>query len=90
MDAQVLGISVDSAAAQRAFSSVLGDIPYPLLADFHPKGQVSQLYGVYSEERGTSVRSVFVIDKEGAVQFKHIYERGLPDPVAILKEVGSL
>ncbi len=86
----MLGISVDSVAVQRAFSATLGNIPYPLLADFHPKGQVSRLYGVFNEERGTSVRSVFVIDKEGVVQFKHIYEQGLPDPAEILKEVESL
>ena len=89
-DAQVLGISVDSVAVQRAFSSTLGNIPYPLLADFHPKGRVSLLYGVYNEERGSSVRSVFVVDKEGVIRFKHIYEQGLPDPGEILKEVESL
>ncbi len=89
-DAQVLGISVDSAAVQRAFCSSFGNVQYPVLADFHPKGQVSELYGVYNEERGTSWRSVFVIDKEGVVRFKHIYESGLPDPAEILKEVETL
>ncbi len=75
---------------QRAFCSSLGNIPYPVLADFHPKGEVSQLYGVYNEERGTSRRSVFIIDKEGVVRFKHVYESGLPDPAEIFKEVETL
>ena len=75
---------------QRAFCSSLGNIPYPVLADFHPKGQISQLYGVYNEERGTSRRTVFIIDKEGVVRFKHIYESGLPDPTEILQEVETL
>ena len=85
-----MGISVDSVAVQRAFSSTLGNISYPLLADFHPKGKVSRLYGVYNEERGVGVRSVFVIDKKGFVQFKRIYAQGLPDPAEILREVESL
>ena len=89
-DAQVLGISVDSAAVQRAFCSSFGNVQYPVLADFHPKGQISELYGVYNEGRGTSRRSVFVIDKEGVVRFKHIYESSLPDPTEILKEVQTL
>ena len=45
-DTQVLGISTDSRPTQIAFASSLGNIPYPVLADFHPKGQVSQLDGM--------------------------------------------
>ncbi len=89
-DTQVLGISVDSRAVQKAFCSSFGGVNYPVLSDFNPHGQVSKLYGVYNEERGTSRRSVFVIDKDGVVRFKHVYERGLPDPEEILKEVESL
>ena len=89
-DAQVLGISVDSAATQRAFCSSLGGIPYPVLADFHPKGAVAQLYGIYNEERGTDRRAVIIIDKEGLVRFKQVYDRGLPKAEDILAEVEKL
>ena len=89
-DAQVLGISVDSAPVQRTFCSSLGNIPYPVLADFHPKGHVAQLFGVYNEERGNSRRSVIIIDKDGVVRFKQVYERGLPNPEEILAEVEKL
>ena len=41
-DTQVLGISTDAAPTQKAFSSSIGGVPYPLLGDFHPKGQVAQ------------------------------------------------
>jgi len=38
-DAQVVGISVDSIPSHVAFAKSLGGIQkYPLLADFHPKG----------------------------------------------------
>jgi peroxiredoxin len=40
LDAQVLGISVDSAWAHKAFAQHL-KVNYPLLADFHPKGSVA-------------------------------------------------
>lgn len=89
-DAQVLGISVDGAAVQRAFCASFGGVNYPVLADFHPKGHVSQLYGVYNEERGTSMRAIIIVDKEGLVRYKHIYDRGLPDPAEIFREVESL
>ena len=44
-----------------------------MLADFHPKGQVAQLYGVYNEERGTANRAVIIVDKQGTVRFKRVY-----------------
>ena len=49
--ATLLGISVDSAFAHKAFQDHLG-VSIPLLADFHPKGEVAKRYGVYLEERG--------------------------------------
>ena len=66
-------MSVDSAPTQRAFATGLGTLPYPLLADFHPKGQVSQQFGIYNEERGVSMRAVIIIDKEGVIRFKKVY-----------------
>ena len=85
-----MGISVDSRAVQSAFASSLGNIPYPILADFHPKGKVAQLYGIYNDDRGTSRRAIFIIDKEGIIRFNGVYERGLPDPAEVLAEVEKL
>ena len=82
-DTQVLGISTDPKPTQIAFAASLGSVPYPILADFHPKGEVSKLYGIYNEDRGTSMRAVFIIDKEGVVRFKQIYSQGLPAPKEI-------
>src|SRR3954469_23776332 len=47
--ARLYGVSVDSAFSHKAFREHLG-ISFPLLADFHPKGEVSRAYGVYIEE----------------------------------------
>ena len=73
-------MSVDSAPTQRAFATGLGNLPYPLLADFHPKGNVSQLFGIYNEERGVTMRAVIIIDKEGVIRFKRFTPRAFPTP----------
>jgi mycoredoxin-dependent peroxiredoxin len=66
-DVQVLGISVDSLWAHKAFAAQNG-IEYPLLADFHPKGDVAKKYGVYLEEKGLAARTAFIIGKDGKVK----------------------
>src|SRR5437773_7786459 len=70
-DAQVVGISVDSVPSHAAFAKSLGGIErYPLLADFHPKGEVSKKYGVYVDDKGHCERAIVVIDKQGVVDRK--------------------
>lgn len=69
MDAQVLGISVDSVPCHKAFAEKLGGLNYPLLSDFHPKGEVARKYGVYLEDKGICARATFVIDKNGVIRW---------------------
>jgi peroxiredoxin len=66
-DVQVLGISVDSLWAHKAFAAQNG-ITYPLLADFHPKGAVAEKYGVFLPEKGFSSRTAFIIGKDGKIK----------------------
>ena len=47
-------------------------------------------YGIYNEERGIASRAVFIIDKNGIVRFKQLYDRGLPSPADILTELDKL
>jgi len=56
LDAQVLGLSVDSVWAHKAFAEKMG-ISYPLLADFHPKGAVADKFGMYLSEKGITGRA---------------------------------
>ncbi len=65
LNAQVLGVSVDSPFAQKEFAKQNG-VEYPLLSDL--KREVSRQYGVYLEDKGVSNRTTFVIDKEGKVR----------------------
>ena len=61
------------------------------MADFHPKGEVAQSYGVYNEDRGTANRAIFVIDKQGIVRFKREYSNISDlDPKDILDEIDKL
>jgi alkyl hydroperoxide reductase subunit AhpC len=73
-DTQVLGISTDPKPTQTAYATSLGNLPYPLLSDFHPKAEVSNAYDLYNEERGTSNRAVLIIDKDGVIRFRRVYE----------------
>lgn len=54
------GVSVDNAFSLKAFQDSLG-VSIPLLADFHPKGEVSKAYGVYVPERGVATRALVMI-----------------------------
>jgi peroxiredoxin len=47
--ADLVGVSVDHSWAHRAFRMHLG-IPFRLLADFHPKGEMASAYGAYLPE----------------------------------------
>ena len=72
------------------FAASLGGLPYPVLSDFHPKGQVAQAYGVWNPDLGTSRRAVIIVDKEGVIRYKRVWQRGRPDPAEVLAEVQKL
>lgn len=75
-NAQVLGISVDSAWTQATFKKSLG-LDFPLLADFHPKGAVAAKYGLYLEDKGFDARATVIVDENGKVAF--VKEQAIPE-----------
>ncbi len=68
---EVLGVSPDSQARQKAFADA-EQLPFPLLCD--PSRQVLEAYGAYGEKTlyGKTVtgviRSTFVLDEQGVVE----------------------
>jgi mycoredoxin-dependent peroxiredoxin len=85
LDAEVLGVSVDSVWSHKAYAEKMG-IKYSLLADFHPKGAMSEKYGVYLGEKGITGRAIIIIDKGGKVAWAKNYDIPVvPD----VKEVAS-
>ena len=90
LDAQVLGLSVDSAPAHKAWAEQLGGIEYPLLADFWPHGEVAKKYGILRPE-GYSERATFVIDKNGIIRHIEVHEIGkVPDRAKLIEILKTL
>ena len=74
-DAVVLGISVDSKFAQRAYAEKEG-YAFDLLADFWPHGAVADQYGVFDPGSGMAKRGTFIIDASGIVRYVVVNPRG--------------
>ena len=70
LDAQLYGVSVDSAWAHKAFQAHLG-ITIPLLADFHPKGEAAKAYGVWVEKYGVSARALVMIGPDLTITWSY-------------------
>jgi peroxiredoxin len=68
--AEIVGISVDSAWAHRAFQEKLG-FEFTLLSDFEPKGVVARAYGSYIDRVGTANRTLVLIDEDGKVAWTY-------------------
>lgn len=90
-DTQALWVSVDSVHALRAFKAA-EEIPFPLLSDFWPHGEVARRYGVFNEEAGAALRGTFVIDREGVIRWSVVNAigeaRSADDYVKALAELG--
>jgi glutaredoxin-dependent peroxiredoxin len=92
--AQLLGISIDSIHAQRAFSERLGGLPYPLLPDFNKEvfPVYSGFYDNLAGMKGVGRRAVYVVDRGGIIRYKWIADAPgqQPDYEAIQKAVADL
>ena len=73
LDAQVLGLSVDSVWSHKAFAEKLG-IRYPLLADFNPRGAVADRFGVYLSDKGITGRAIAIVDRGGKLAWFKNYD----------------
>lgn len=91
--AQVLGISVDTFFALKAFRDSQ-HYTFPLLSDFNK--EVIRLYDVFFEDmiglKGLAKRAVFVIDAAGVVRHKEVVEdaRNEPDYGAVFTALAAL
>ena len=83
LNAQVVGISVDSPFANKGFAAQ-NNIQFPLLSDF-ARGTI-QAYGIVHDGFGgltgytASKRSVFVLDKEGVVRYAWVSDNPGVEP----------
>lgn len=85
LDAEVLGVSVDSVWSHKAYAEKMG-IKYSLLADFQPRGAMADKYGVFLADKGITGRAIVIVNKAGKVAwFKNYDIPVVPD----VKEVAA-
>ena len=93
LNAEVLGISIDSFHVQRAFKESQ-NLNFKLLSDFNK--EASEAYGVLDSNfygmKGVSKRSAFVIDKEGIIKYAEILDDAskVPDFSKIQETIAEL
>jgi peroxiredoxin len=79
-DTQVLGVSMDSPYANKAFADQIG-VTFPLLSDWG--GDVTRQYGVYVDEYKAARRINFLIGKDGKILEEQL-DREAVDPTKIV------
>jgi len=90
LNAQVLGISVDSAWSHKAYAEKM-HIEYPLLADFQPRGAVGTQYGVYLADKGITGRAIFIVGKDGKIAWAKNYDIPVvPDVDEVAKALSAV
>ncbi|MSS70809.1 MAG: redoxin domain-containing protein [Candidatus Latescibacteria bacterium] len=93
LNAQVLGLSVDSPFAQEAWAKQ-EKLNFPLLSDFNK--EICAAYGAQYADlmgfKGVAKRSAFVIDRQGIVRYASVSDdaKQLPDFNAIKACLSSL
>jgi peroxiredoxin len=89
-EAEFLAVSCDPMFTLRAYSDAQS-LPFSLLTDFWPHGEIASRYGVFNEDRGCALRGTFVIDRTGVVRWSVVNE--IPtarDPEQYAKALQSL
>ncbi|MDX1385644.1 MAG: redoxin domain-containing protein [Thermoanaerobaculia bacterium] len=93
LNAEVLGISVDSPFSLKAWAKEEG-YEFPLLSDFNK--EVAASYGALYDDllglKGVAKRAAFVVDREGVVRHAEVLEKAsdLPDFAAVQEALAGL
>jgi len=81
LNANVIGISVDTPFAQKAFAEH-NKLTFTLLSDFNK--DVIKLYDVVLQDlrglKGLAKRAVFIIDKDGIIRYKWVSDNPGVEP----------
>ncbi len=97
LNAEVLGVSVDSKHSHRAWINTpkndngLGKLNFPLASDITK--QVARDYGVLIEEEGVALRGLFIIDPEGELKYQVVNHndvgRSVEETLRVLQALQS-
>lgn len=82
---------MDSKYCHKAWATSFDGIRFPLLADFHPKGDVARSYGLWLDEPGITDRATVLISKDGKVLWSEsVGPGGARQPAELLAKVKEL
>ena len=94
LDTEILGVSIDSEYSHLAWLQIqrdeggLGLLNYPLVSDL--KKEISNSYNVL-DDSGVALRGLFIIDKEGIIQYSTInnlsFGRSVEETLRILQAI---
>ena len=79
-DTQVLGVSMDSPFANKAFADQIG-VKFPLASDWG--GEITRQYGVYVDKYKAARRINFLIGKDGKILEEQLDDEAI-DPTKIV------
>ncbi|MEN9232263.1 MAG: peroxiredoxin [Thermostichus sp. DG02_5_bins_236] len=95
LDTEILGVSVDSEYSHLAWTQTdrkaggVGELKYPLVSDL--KKEISAAYNVLDPQAGVALRGLFIIDKEGIIQYSTInnlaFGRSVDETLRILQAI---
>lgn len=75
LNAEVIGVSIDSVYSHQAWLKELGELGFPLASDITK--DTSRDYGILLEEMGISLRGTFIVDPEGNLRYQLIHDLGI-------------
>jgi len=67
----------------------MGGINFPMLSDFWPHGAVCTQYDCLRAQ-GMPKRAVFIMDKQGTIQFAKEYDKGIPENSELFAELDKI
>ncbi len=85
LNAEVIGVSVDSVYSHKAWLKDLGELGFPLASDITK--DASRDYGILMEDRGISLRGTFIIDPDGKLRYQLIHDLGIGRNVDEIRRV---
>jgi alkyl hydroperoxide reductase subunit AhpC len=97
LNAEILGVSIDSKFSHKAWINTpadnggLGRLGFPLASDITKA--VSRSYGVLIEEDGIALRGLFIIDPKGIVKYAVVHDlnvgRSVDETLRVLQALQS-
>lgn len=68
-DTFVVAMNCDHPASHQRWAESLGGVPYPMLCDLHPHGQISRILGMWLPDESITDRATVIVDRDGIVRY---------------------